>query len=143
MCAGVLRCPALHQSDEAITDFGNRLDISRFLDRVPQHRPEVFHGAVQPVLEIHERVGGPELLLKLFAGNDVAPVFHQNLKHVKRLGAQLQPDAVAIELARPGAQFKATTEPDDGARLSGDILGQIGSQCLYFFLIEPSTKPIE
>ena len=74
------------------------------------------------MFEIHECVGRPQLLLKLFSGNDVADVFDEDLQHAKRLRAQLEPDAIAIEFPCTDTKLKATTESDQRARRS-DILG--------------------
>jgi hypothetical protein len=58
---------------------------------------EFVDGGVQAVVEIDERVGGPEAVTELLPRDHFARPFEKNLKNVKRAVLELDPHPVLAE----------------------------------------------
>jgi len=65
----------LYGSDEAISTAGQRFDVARAGRGISQGFAHFVDGRVQAVIEVDERIGGPEFLLQLFAGDDFSGTF--------------------------------------------------------------------
>jgi hypothetical protein len=61
---------------------------------------------VEAVVEIHERIGGPDLGADVLARHEVAATFQQDFQHLQRLAMQADFHAVLAKLARADIQFK-------------------------------------
>src|SRR6516162_7212202 len=79
---------AIDRPDEAIPSPGYGLNEAGTLSVVIQRRPKPFHGIVQALLEVHERVGRPQLLLQLFSSDGLARTLQQHDQHGHRLPLQ-------------------------------------------------------
>src|SRR6516165_1881745 len=91
---GSISGSAIDRPDEAIPSPGYGFNEAGTLSVVIQRRPKPFHGIVQALLEVHERVGRPKLLLQLFSGDGLARTVQQHDQYVQRL--PLQPDLHAF-----------------------------------------------
>ena len=71
------------------------------------------------MIEIDERVGGPDLLAKLFAGHDLSGTFQQNGENLE--GLLLKPDAGAIlaQLAGVEVHFENAKSHRPGLAIGG------------------------
>jgi tRNA pseudouridine-54 N-methylase len=78
-------------------------DILRTLGRIIERLTESGNGAIQSVIEVHERVGGPELLLQLLARHHIARALQQRGQDLK--GLLLQPNPLAIFAQISGAKI--------------------------------------
>ncbi len=58
------------------------------------------------MVEIHKRIGGPELLAQLFAPHHLARVFQQCGEDLKRLVLELKLNPVFTEFGRPKINFE-------------------------------------
>ena len=76
---------ALHRNHEPVPAARHRLDVLRFVRRITQRLPQLLHGGVNAVVELHHRVVGPELLLDLFARHQFARTLHQHQQNLEGL----------------------------------------------------------
>jgi len=93
------------------------------LGRIAERLPQPVHRGVQPVVEVHERVGGPEVLPQFIAADDIAATAQQEQKDVEWPAAQLQRAALLAEVARPAvgleqAEAIKTVRADAGLHVS-------------------------
>ena len=88
-------------SDEAVAATSNGFDEAGTLGGVAERLTDLVDRLVEPVVEIHERVRGPELLLKFLATDDLAGVLEQHRQDLE--GLLLKPDSQAAL-----AQFAST-----------------------------------
>ena len=91
----------------------NRLDIAWAIGRVSQRRSQLGHGLVQAAIEIHKRVGWPELFSQLFAGHHFSGMFQKEGEYLKRLLLQLDPNAVFPQFG--GAQVNLKNSKTSGS----------------------------
>src|SRR6516162_5752403 len=75
---GSISGSAIDHPDEAIPSPGYGFNEAGTLSVVIQCRPKPFHGIVQALLEVHERVDRPKLLLQLISGDGLARTVQQN-----------------------------------------------------------------
>src|SRR5215471_12851559 len=101
---GSISGSAIDRPDEAIPSPGYGLNEAGTLSVVIQRRPKPFHGIVQALLKVHERVGRPQLLLQLFSGDGLARTLQQHHQYVHWL--PLQPDLHALFAEFPGSWIK-------------------------------------
>ena len=80
-------------SEEAIAATSNSFDEAGTLGGVAEGLTDFVDRLVEPVVEIHERVRGPEFLLKFLATDDLTGVLEQHLQHLE--GLLLEPDSQA------------------------------------------------
>ena len=71
-----------------------RLDVRRVLRRVAERVAELLHRAVETAIEVHERVGRPQLLAQLFARNQLIAPRHEQTEDLERLLGK--PDLPAV-----------------------------------------------
>ena len=74
------------------------------------------------MVEIHKSVARPELFLELFAGHQLAASFDKQLQNLKRLFAELQLQAVLVQLTRKQIQLEGPKVGDG----EGLVLGHGG-----------------
>jgi hypothetical protein len=74
------------------------------------------------VVEVNERIGGPKLLLQLFARDDFAGTLQQQRQHLKRLPLQTQLHAVLAQLARAQIELEHTKPRDSALILRHDAV---------------------
>src|SRR5262249_17301762 len=84
--------------DKSISAARNGLDPTRALAGVPEHLPKFVNGSIQAPIEIDERVGGPEPLLKLLPGYYLSRPFEQKQQHLKWLLLESEFDALPAQL---------------------------------------------
>src|SRR2546427_10042802 len=96
--------------DEAVAALGERLDEPWILRRVAESLSKTVHRRIQPMVEVDERVGRPQLLPKLLTGDDIPATGQQQDQNVERpatqfdlatLFPQLTSPAVNLEEAKP------------------------------------------
>src|SRR5262245_1790868 len=88
-------------SEEAVAATTDSFDEAGTLGGVAEGLADFVDCLVEPVVEIHERVSGPEFLLKFLATDDLAGVLEQ--RHQDLEGLLLEPDSDAAL-----AQFAST-----------------------------------
>src|SRR6516164_5821379 len=101
---GSISGSAIDRPDEAIPSPGYGFNEAGTLSVVIQRRPKPFHSVVQALLEVHERVGRPQLLLQLFSGDGLARTLQQHDQYVHWL--PLQPDLHALFAEFPSSWIK-------------------------------------
>jgi hypothetical protein len=72
-------------SEEAVAATGHSFDEAGTLGGVAEGLTDFVDRLVQPVVEIDERVCGPEFLLKFLAPDDLAGVLEQHCQHLEGL----------------------------------------------------------
>ena len=87
-----------HGSQETVADLGHGLDELGILDRVPQCLAQLFHGSVDPMLEVNEGIVWPQSDTQLLASNDSSFGRQQQAKNLERL--LLNPNRIAFGVRR-------------------------------------------
>ncbi len=105
---------ALDRSNEPVSATGQRFDVARTGSGVSQRLANLVDGRVQAVVEVDERVGGPELLLQLFARDHLARPLQQQSQHLKGLLLQAQLDAALAQFSRAEVQLEDSEARDSG-----------------------------
>jgi len=97
---------------EAVAATRNGFHKAGTLGGVPEGLADFADRFVEPVVEIHESVRGPEFLLKLLASYDLAGVLSQRRQDLKGLFLKPDSQAVLAQFARAKIQFEdPKTEP--------------------------------
>src|SRR6516165_3158829 len=96
---GSISGSAIDRPDEAIPSPGYGFNEAGTLSVVIQRRPKPFHGIVQALLEVHECVGRPQLLLQLFSGDGLDRTLQQHDQYVHRLPLKLNFHPLFAEFA--------------------------------------------
>jgi hypothetical protein len=78
-------------SEEAVAAASNCFDEAGTLGRVAEGLTDLVDRLVEPVVEIHERVRGPEFLLKFLATDDLTGALEQYRQDLE--GLLLKPDS--------------------------------------------------
>jgi len=84
----------------------------RTLSVVIQSRPQPLHGIVQALLEVHEGLSWPELLLQFFSGDGLARVLEEHGKNIHRL--TLQPNLHSLLAEFPGTRIELEHAKTEG-----------------------------
>jgi hypothetical protein len=84
--------------DKSVSAARDGLDPARALAAIPKHLPKFVNGPIQAPIEIDERVGGPEPLLKLFPGYNFSRPLEQKQQHLKWLLLDPEFDALPAQL---------------------------------------------
>ena len=113
---------SLHRGDETVSAAGEGFDVARAGSRVSESFAHLVDGGVQAVVEVDERVGGPELLLQLFARDDFAGTFEQQRQHLEGLSLQAQLDAALAQFACAEIEFEQSKPRDSAALLRHDAV---------------------
>jgi len=67
----------MYGSDESVSAAGEGFDVAGSGGGISQGFADLVDGGVETVVEVDEGVGGPEFLLQLFAGDDLAGMVQQ------------------------------------------------------------------
>src|SRR5215472_10245282 len=94
---GGLRATHLNRSNEAIAPPGKCLHKSGIFSRIPQSLSQPIHSAIQALVEIHKRIGGPELLLQFLSCDHSSRVLDQDGEYLERLALEGRPVSVSSE----------------------------------------------
>ena len=86
-------------SQEAVPTAGQGFDEAGIVGGVAEGFAQFIDGGTKAVIEVDDRVGAPETLLDLFAGNHFAGFFQEESEYAK--GLSLNPD--------PGSGFTQLT----------------------------------
>src|SRR6266852_6454035 len=98
--------------EEAVAATSNGFHKAGTLGGVAEGLADFADRFVEPVVEIHESVRGPEFLLKLLASYDLAGVLSQRRQDLKGLFLKPYSQAVLAQFARAKIQFEdPKTEP--------------------------------
>ena len=90
-----------HVCDEAVTTSGHCLDEARTLGGITQRLADLVDGFVEPVIEVDERIRGPQSAPELVAGHQLARPGQQHREHLKRLLLKPDPRTALPQLASP------------------------------------------
>lgn len=93
-----------HQETVAAAREG--FDETGVVGRIAQGLAQLVDGLVQAVIEIDERVGGPEPITQFFASDDLAGIFKQHCQNLYRLLLNLDLDAFFTKFSRAQIQLK-------------------------------------
>src|SRR5205814_8887156 len=107
----------LELADEAIAAAADGFDIPGRLRRIADRRPQLVDGIVQSVVEVDERIGGPEPEPQRLARDHLARPFEQRNQQLKRLFLQAQPAAAFPQFSRRGIDIEHT-KPKKGKTTS-------------------------
>lgn len=103
----------LHGADETIAAAWDGFDVTRSVGVVTQHATEFLDGGVEGVVEIDERVLGPDALAKLFASNQYSRFFEKRRQYLERL--TLAADAHAVFAKNASLKIELEDrKPNDG-----------------------------
>jgi len=89
-----------HRPDEAISASRQGLNKSGIFGIIIQGCSKPLHGIVQPLLEVHKGVGGPQPLLKFFSGNDFPGALQQQDQNLDRLPLDSDLHSIFAEFPR-------------------------------------------
>jgi hypothetical protein len=78
----------------------DRLDISRRLGVVAKRGAEFLDAVIDPLLDVDEDVGAPQVLLNGFARDRLRRTFDEQAQQLERLRSQLHPASLAAQLER-------------------------------------------
>jgi hypothetical protein len=88
-----------HIRDESVAAAGDGLHEPRTRRGIVQHIADSVDRFVDAVVEIHEGVGGPQTVAKLFPGHGLTRPFEQHRQKLKRLLLQSYRHAMFAQLA--------------------------------------------
>src|SRR5215469_3661531 len=97
---GSISAFAIDCPDEAIPSPGYGFNEVGAFSVVIQCRAKPHHGIVQALLEVHERVGRPQLLVQLFPGDGLARTLQQQDQYVHWLALQSDLHPLLAEFSR-------------------------------------------
>jgi hypothetical protein len=80
--------------DEAVAPARQSLDVPRLFGGVAERLADPIHCRIQPMLEITEGLGGPQLVLQFFPGDQFARPAQQGSQNLVGLSGQTYPYAV-------------------------------------------------
>jgi hypothetical protein len=100
----------LEWPNESIPAARHGLDEPRILGRIAQRVAQLLDGAVQPGIEIDERIGRPESPSHLVARDGFAGAFDQQQQNLQGLLGELDPQTLLAELTRDTVELE-DTEP--------------------------------
>ena len=115
------------------------LDIARVVSGVTQYVAQPPDGRVEAVLEIDERIVGPQALAKLVAGDQLMWAVQKGEEEPERLLRQNDVCAVGVQLARAGIQLEGNQTARDRAGRRAESSPGSASQGLTL----PEVAPAE
>jgi hypothetical protein len=71
-----------------------------------QSLPKSFDGSVKTVLEVHERIAGPELVFELVSSDQFPRLLQQHAKNLNRLPLNFNLASMLAKLTRPEIEFE-------------------------------------
>ena len=80
--------------EETVSTPGQRLDKTGLFGGVAQDVTQAIYGGVEALIVFHERIGGPEALLKFFSGDQFAGALEKQRENEERLIRQAQPGSI-------------------------------------------------
>ena len=92
--------------DEAVAAAGQGFDVAGSGGGVSEGLADFVDGGVEAVVEVDEGVGGPELLLQLFAGDDFSGALEQQGEDLERLALQAELDSALAQFACAEVEFE-------------------------------------
>ena len=134
-----------HVCDEAITTPGHSLNETRALGGITQCLADLVDGFVEPVIEIHERIRGPQSAPELLAGHQLAWSGQQHRKHLKWLLLQPDPRAALRQFAGPkiGLEDRETkTTRNAAGLLHGGALSVTRESTTGFTVDKPAGEDV-
>ena len=100
------------RGDEPVTPAREGLDVAGGLGRVAQGLPQLPHGRVEAVVEVNERIRGPELVPQLFSAHHLARALQEQGQQSKRLILEPDLDSLPAQLAGPKIDLKGPEAED-------------------------------
>ncbi len=97
----------LHFRQKPIAPPRNRLHKPRAIRRIRQRIPNLVDRLIQPVVEIHVRIGRPNSFLQFFAGNDFSGMLDQHRQNPDRLLLQPYAQSTLAQFPSPNIQLKS------------------------------------
>src|SRR5262249_3909639 len=96
----------LDRRDESVAALREGFDEPRTLGRIPQRLTQAVHRGVQPMIEVDERVGRPELLPKRVAADQVPAPTQEQQKDVEGTASQFDDPTLLAQLAEPAVDLE-------------------------------------
>ena len=112
----------LHGGDEAVSAAGEGFDVTGAGSGISQGFAHLVNGSVEAVVEVDEGVGGPELLLQLFARDDVSGMIEEQSEHLEGLALQAQLDATLAQFSRAEVELEDSETRDLAVDLGHDAV---------------------
>jgi hypothetical protein len=85
--------------EETVAAAGNRFHKAGAAGGVAQGLADFVYGFVEPVVEIHESVCGPNLLLKFLSAHHLPSVLQKHDQHSERLFLKFDPQTILAQFA--------------------------------------------
>src|SRR5216683_8167414 len=96
----------LHRDFPAVAAAGKSFNVARIFSGFPQCLPKTFHGSVNAVFELNDRIVWPQPMADLFAQHNLAGALQQQGKNLKGLFSQANSLAPALaQLTRAKVEF--------------------------------------
>ena len=90
-----------HRHDQPIAAPPDRFDVLGLVGRVTQRLPQLLDGSVDAVVELYDRVVGPQPLLDLVERHDVAATLDQHQQDLEGLFLEERPCVLPCAVLRP------------------------------------------
>src|ERR1017187_5028346 len=107
----------LDRSNEPVSTASQRFDIARIGGGISQRLAHLIDRCVEAVVEVDKSVGGPELLLQLFARDHFTRPLQQQGQHLERLPLQAQHHAALAQFACAEIELKLPKARDSAVVL--------------------------
>ena len=91
----------LHLRHKSVATPGERLDEARLGCGIAEHFAQLVHSSVQAVIEVHERIRGPQTIAQFLACDHGTCAFQQHSENREGLILEAQPASLLAKLARP------------------------------------------
>src|SRR5438034_2270355 len=107
------------RGDEPVTPAREGLDVTGAFGRVAQGFPQLPYGRVEAVVEVDERVRGPELVPQLLSGHHLARTLQEQGQQAKRLILQTDLASLPAQLSGREVDFEGpeAEDPPRGSEL--------------------------
>jgi hypothetical protein len=102
----------MYRHQEPIPAPRQRLDELRGVGRVAERLPDLSNAEIEALLEIHERVAAPHVLMDGGARHDLSGMPGQQFQDFERLRRQLDELALVPELAGRGIELEGPEAKD-------------------------------
>ena len=96
----------LHRRHESVTSASHCFNEAGIVSRIAERVADFVDGLVEAMVEVNEGVLGPEVLLKLLAGNDLSRLFQEHGENLEGLLLQLDPDPLPAKFSGPEIDFE-------------------------------------
>jgi hypothetical protein len=98
----------VHRRDKPITSPRHGFHKTGVVSGISEGFADFVNGLVEALIEVYERVGGPDLLPQLFSSDDLSRTIEQGANDLERLVLELDLDTALPQLTRSAVDFEYT-----------------------------------